>query len=234
MVGLSERFEMRLDEETIARVDQWRERVGGGASRAEAIRRLVDLGLSVTSRDEVHFSDGEKLLLLMMKDVLDHLGIRQAAVDAEFVSKAIYGGHFWAPTWRFSGVFHGHRDDTKNLSFVVDVLDMWTFLERGYGMLAAKDKKTVEKEAEAYGKQVRFPGFDGNGEAELIGIAAFLIEELERFTNFRGRDLNSHFPTVEAYSRMLDAYTPLRPGLIGRDLNAQEIAAILRARRPTK
>lgn len=43
----TERFEMRIDPETIARIDAWRRRQADLPTRAEAIRRLVDLGLSV-------------------------------------------------------------------------------------------------------------------------------------------------------------------------------------------
>jgi hypothetical protein len=43
--GKSERFEMRLDADLLDAVDQWRMDQGGGASRAEAIRRLTQVGL---------------------------------------------------------------------------------------------------------------------------------------------------------------------------------------------
>ncbi len=39
------RFEMRIDPETLSRVDEWRRKQADLLSRAEAIRRLVELGL---------------------------------------------------------------------------------------------------------------------------------------------------------------------------------------------
>ena len=49
MSPLTERFELRLDEDTIARVDRWRFARGG--SRAEAIRQLVQFALEVQANE---------------------------------------------------------------------------------------------------------------------------------------------------------------------------------------
>jgi uncharacterized protein YfbU (UPF0304 family) len=230
MVALTERFEMRFDEETIRRIDAWQARSGTG-SRAEAIRSLVEIGLERDSTEVVHFSDGEKVLLLMMKELYEHVGLENPEIDPRFIADVIYGGHFWAPRWKWSGVFHTHRDDPKNLSFVVDVLDMWTFVEHGYEQLSKSDRKKLEETAEPFGKNVKFRGFDGNNEAELIGIADFFIDRLGRFSNFKGRDLASHVPTVPAYRRMLSVFEGVRHKLVGRGLGLAELTDILKARR---
>jgi uncharacterized protein len=47
MAMKTERFEMRLDVESVERIDEWRRKEPDLPSRAEAIRRLVDLGLQV-------------------------------------------------------------------------------------------------------------------------------------------------------------------------------------------
>lgn len=228
MVALTERFEMRLDEATIRRVDEWREE-RGGSSRAEAIRNLVQMGLEADSRDVVHFSDGEKVLLLMMQDLYKHLDLTEPEVDPRFVAEVIHGGHYWAPRWVWPGIFHGHSDRIENLNFVVDVLDMWNFIERGHEQLSEAGRKEVEADAEPFGKFVRFTGFDGNSEGELIGIARFLVEELGRFSRFKGRELNAHLPTIGANTRMLDVFEPLEPKLVGRELTANELVDILKA-----
>ena len=100
-----------------------------------------------------------------------------------------------------------------------------------YGRLSAKDKERVEKEAEPFGKNPRFNGFDGNNETEHMGVARFLIEDLERFSSFKKRDLNSHMPTLVGYRRMLRIFLPLRPGLTGGVLTASQIIDLLKARR---
>jgi uncharacterized protein YfbU (UPF0304 family) len=226
----SERFEMRVDEEILDRVDQWRNKQSEQLSRAEAMRRLLELGLGRSSARVVKFSDGEKLLAMMLGDIYRHLKIGGGEIDPNFVSDVIVGGHYWAPTWDMSGLFHSHEDDPRDVSFVVDVLDMWDFIESGYEKLEKKDKDRIEKEAEPFGKYVEFTGFDGNNEATHIGIARFLIEKMNRFTAFKGRELNSHMPTLATYRRMLSVFEPMRNGLIGHGLNATQIIAILKAR----
>ena len=44
----SERFEMRIPSDWLAKVDDWRRQQDDLPSRAEAIRRLVDLGLAAS------------------------------------------------------------------------------------------------------------------------------------------------------------------------------------------
>jgi hypothetical protein len=44
-------FVMRVTEEFLKSIDNWRAKEKNGPSRAEAIRRLVELGLKVKSRE---------------------------------------------------------------------------------------------------------------------------------------------------------------------------------------
>lgn len=124
------------------------------------------------------------------------------------------------------------RHDPRDVSFVVDVLDMWNFIERAYEELTDSDKKRIAEEAEPFGEHVTFLGFDGNNEASLLGIARFLINDLERFSRFEGRDLNSHSPTIDKYRRMLRVFSELRPQLAGRELDADELIQLLQVKRP--
>ena len=140
------------------------------------------------------------------------------------------GGHLWAFEWEYQGIFHRHEDDRSVLTEVVDVMDMWSFLERGFGELSKKDKDRVKKEAAPFGESVVFTGFDGNNESERVGIARFLIEKLHRFSGFKGRELNSHMPTTDTYRRMSGVFEPIRPKLTGRELDVSEIIEILKAK----
>jgi uncharacterized protein len=47
----SERFEMRAAPELLSRIDEWRRHQSDLPSRAEAIRRLIELGLSASESD---------------------------------------------------------------------------------------------------------------------------------------------------------------------------------------
>ena len=140
MAPKSERFEMRLDEDTLARVDKWRSEQGDVPSRAEAMRRLLELGLTRGAADAVKFSDGEKLLFMMMRDLYRHFKVASPEVDVEFISDVIVGGHYWAPRWEMQGLYHDHEDNIADVRLVVDVLGMWTFIESGYAKLTKKEK----------------------------------------------------------------------------------------------
>jgi uncharacterized protein len=228
MHSKSERFEMRLDQQTIDRVDAWRVEQGDLPSRAEAIRRLVDRGLSAgRPDDQTSFSGAEKLIVSMLCEI--HPGFKdRTELDPILVRNALLGGHNWGLRWRYPGIFEAYRDDEETVNEVVDILDMWSFLEEGYENLSAADKKRVKTEAHPFGDKVYFRGFDGNNETSHFGIAQFLVQKLERFDRFERRDLNSHYPSIDTHRRMLPVFRPMRQSLMGGRLNASQIIAILK------
>ena len=228
MVLKSERFELRLDGGILERVDKWRAQQSDIPTRAEAMRRLVETGLAKADSESVLFTDGEKLIALMLRDIYRHFKIN-GETDPEFVFYVICCGHYWAPKWEMTGVYHNHEDDPRDVRFVVNVLDMWSFIEEGYEALSKKDKDRVRKEAEPFGTHVKFAGFDGNNEAPLLSIARFFPEKLGRFNCFKGRDLNSHAPMTAVYRRMLQVFEPMRMSLVRGRLSVTQIINILNA-----
>ena len=72
-----------------------------------------------------------------------------------------------------------------------------------------------------------FAGFDGNNESELYSIATFLINDMGRFTKFKGRELNSHTHTRERYRRMLSVFLPLRTTLHGGALSVEQLIQVM-------
>jgi uncharacterized protein YfbU (UPF0304 family) len=233
MAGKTERFEMRIDEEMFERVDRWRAEQQDVPTRAEAVRRLMELGLDADVKRQVSFSDGEKILMLMLADVIKGLKLKNTETDVNFIEQVIYGGHYWAPLWKMTGVFHRHADRPEDVSFVVDVLDMWSFIEGAHAKLSKAEKDRVAAEAGTYGKHAKFAGFDGNNESSLVSIARFLIDDMDRFTEFKGRELNSHSPSAERYRRMLERFEPMRETLDGISLSAEQLIELLQVTRHT-
>ena len=175
-------------------------------------------------------SDAERLILLMLRDLYAATKA-DGEIDPDFVAKAIWGGHFWGLDWKYPGLLHGHVNSTAEVSKVQDILEMWDLLEDGFSKLTTQEKDQLKKEAEPFGSHVQFAGFDGNYETKRLGIARFLIEKLDSFSRFKGRELNSHWPTAEAYNRMLSAFAPIKSKLIGRSLSMDEMVSILTAPR---
>ena len=102
-------------------------------------------------------------------------------------------------------------------------------VEEGYEKLSAPNKKQLEKDADPFGKNVKFRGFDGNNETDFIIITRYLIDDLKRFTRFKNHDTNSHMPMIDGYMRMYQIFEPIRNRLHDRSLTLAELTAILKA-----
>jgi uncharacterized protein len=101
-------------------------------------------------------------------------------------------------------------------------------IEQSYADLSQADKAKLEGEVGTLGKDVRFHGFDGNNERHYH-IASYMIDDMHRrFQHFKGRDLNSHRPSIEAYRRMYAVFAPMRANLHNRNLGVNELTAILK------
>lgn len=223
----TERFEMRLDPHMLQRIDAWRAEQPDMPSRAEAMRRLADTGLAVLGKSGIRISHGETLILMLLRDLHKRLKV-EGEIDPDFVGEAIWGGHLWGLEWKYTGLFHGHVDREEAVHEVADVLDMWSCIEPGYARLSEEGKMEIEKEVGPHADDARFPGFDGNNESGHLGIARFLIDHLDRFETFKGRDLNSHMPEIQGYRRMLEIFGPMKRTLLGRHLSRSEITELLK------
>ena len=173
----------------------------------------------------------EKLILVMLSDIHEKLGIKNS-VDTKLLTSAIYSNNTWALSWELQGIVGDSPDPTPpEVSEVVDILDMWSFIEEAYATFNASEKTKIEAEADPFGKHVQFSGFDGNNETEHMSIALFLVEDMGRFSRFKGRDLNSHHPSIEIYRRMFAVFEPIRKTLVGHGLTAGQVIELLNAKR---
>lgn len=223
----SERFEMRLDQSVLDRVDAWRSRQTDLPSRAEAIRRLIEDGLEEPDPKDFRPTNPEKLMMWMLSEIMK--GQKNYEKDTvELIQGAIHGGHFWALDWELTGIMHNHVDSKKAVSLVVDTLDMWLFIESAFEGFSAADKKRIATEVGPWGEDPKFFGFDGNNESEYMSIARFMVEKMGRFESFKGRDFNSHAPVVERYRVMTAAFEPMRVELVGRRLSVGEVINLLK------
>jgi uncharacterized protein len=176
--------------------------------------------------NKMKFTDGEKLIILMLSEMYEKLGI-DGEIDPEFIKSAIFNDKLWSIRWKYPGIPFDEADDPQVLREVIDILDMWSFIEYGYAKLSDSEKAQLEEAAKPFGKNPEFRGFDGNNESSYMGTALFLVNELDRFQEFKGRNFNSHSPSIDSYRRMLAAFEPIRNKLEYRSLSVDELAAIL-------
>ena len=107
---------------------------------------------------------------------------------------------------------------------VLEMLDMFSALERSYRHLPKKPDGVSERD-------VTFLGFDGNHETEQLSYASFLIEKEGKWRELadHGDHLNSHAPLLGSYHRMLEVWEEF-PMEEKYELSADNIRQIVAAR----
>jgi hypothetical protein len=228
MQALTERFEMRLPQDTIRAIDAWGALQPDRPSRAESIRRLVEFALSASNDSPLRFTKPESLQVHLLCEIMKGLKIK-GDIDSKFLQEALVGGHYWGIEWEYDGLFPTRVDRPEMVTEVVDILEMFDFIEAGYAELTRKEKERVKADAGPRGDNPTFLGFDGNNESQHRHIARFLVDKMDRFSRFKGRELNSHCPSIEGYRNMLAAFAPMRPTLTGATLSASQIIELMNA-----
>lgn len=225
---MAEGVEIRLDREILRRVDLWRSQQLDDPSCAEALRRLVEVGLSLSSQRTGKISEGEKLILWVLQDLWKHQDVDVSdGIDLAFVCEMVSARHEWALEWKYPGLFTGAFADPPEVSEVCDVLDMWSALERSHKRLT--DDQRERFESAWSGAPVRFTGFSVNDEIKHYSAAKILINKLDRFERFKERELNSHLPYLGAYRRMLTVFKRLPDTSLAGDLSVDEMIDLMKA-----
>lgn len=199
---------------------------------------MIGVGLAAaTARPEdapLTFTPVETLHTHLLGEILKAVKPKSES-DPDFIRAALYDGQAWAIRWETPGLVDAHTSRLETVHEVTDTLQMWEYLEEAYEHLGAKDRELLAEEAAPFGKDPRFPGYDANNETEHFGIAKFMTAKMGRFPRFADRDLNSHWPSVETYRRMLAVFQRLRQKQVGRKLTAAELIELLSERtHPTK
>lgn len=180
------------------------------------------------------FTVAEKLQVAMLCDLAKPAKDRE--LDYDFIWNAVTNDDEWALSWRYPGLNLKVKTPPE-VTTVCDILEMWDRLETSYEKLSDNDKEQVEKKSYKSGPP-RFQGFDGNSDDRRMHIAHILIKDLERWSRFKDRGLNSHMRNAEVDDRLLSAWRPLwaekiRTGLSDPSaygFSADEIAAVMRER----
>ena len=151
----------------------------------------------------------EKLIINMLAKLHENAGIE---VDtAKFIQEAIYMDQTWALSWQLSGIV---GDDTgeppAHVRPIMDIFDMWSFIEASIKKLDPVELADVRSKV---GGAMQFIGYDGNNETELMATASFIVNDMGRFSEFAGRDMNSHMPTFGRYMSMYEVFEPMRSSL---------------------
>jgi uncharacterized protein YfbU (UPF0304 family) len=116
----------------------------------------------------------------------------------------------------------------ESANFVMDVLEMYGELQRGFDLHGKGNPELAKK--------VEFEGFDGNAGDGYLGFTSFLVDN-GRFTYVRPLDkvphLNSHSHVNSVYRRMVDEYYAIKASREPYEYNVMsldEVKRVLAAR----
>ncbi|EPG2416317.1 YfbU family protein [Stenotrophomonas maltophilia] len=177
------------------------------------------------------FTDEQRLIVIMLADIQKSMKLG-GEFDPDFIKKVAIDGHEFAIPFEHSGAFSSSDHELpEEFRFVINVLDMWSFIEDGLKNLDSAGRAALEAAAGKFALTAKFDGFDGNGETELMAYTRLLVDDLNRFSEFRGRNFNSHSMRAARYAAMHSVFEPIRDLTLGeRELNAEELAQILTAK----
>ncbi len=211
-----------------------------GTTITDLLRPLIDELTGRATKEPgaypVHLTPVERRILSMQHEILGKLDPdledihrrRSEVLDAGYAAE--YSDEFLAVDPGLSA---------RDCELVHDLLDMFTVLGSSLDKLDPAGLASLGEDAVA---RLAFSGFDGNDalESRMLAYAKYLIET-DRWTNLAGHfeqndGGNSHWRTLSAYQRMLEAYTPLYEAKVKRGfgpdhhlLDAGELAQVARA-----
>ncbi|OWQ35586.1 YfbU family protein [Pseudomonas sp. DrBHI1] len=181
----------------------------------------------------MEFTNEQKLIITLLTDIHAKLEIEDS-LDPMLVQRMVSEGQGWALEWKYPGMFEESGETPTAVVFVCEVLEMWSVLEGSFEALDDNQRQALSEAAGVFGRNVRFPGFDGNNEGEYLSIAHILVEDLERWSEFQGRIDNAHMPTIDGYERMLPVFDAIRDRKLDdgnfNGLDVEELAQILNER----
>lgn len=176
----------------------------------------------------MEFTPQQKLIIGLLTDIHQKLQITDS-YDAKFIQKVVSSDNGWALPWAYDELSSPTSEDPDDVEFVSEVLEMWELLEQSYNALTRAERNELSERAQLPAEGVKFQGFDGNNESDLRSIASILIDDLNRWTHFSGRQLRTPGRTTQMHHRMLDVFRRIIASGGGL-LDVERLAEVMNAR----
>ncbi|CAI2407488.1 Uncharacterised protein [Serratia liquefaciens] len=161
----------------------------------------------------------EKLTLLMMCDLFDHLGV-DGEIDSSIVREAVDSGNTWAIERKYQ--FLSTEEVPKEVQKKVDsALTAYRNLSNSLRTLTPDESNELKDKhkLKIHDKHIQFPGYDGNNESDYMSVA-FMLGKLGLYTEQLEIDKNSHEENVNSYDDLISALTVLKDA--GHNVNKLE------------
>lgn len=165
-------------------------------------------------------TDGERLIVVMLAEVMEALKLNEE-INPSLVKTLAFNHDDWAIEHKYSGIFRSEAPQDAEVSETIDILWMWGIVEDRIADLAGAEAD----EAKGW-PFAKFRGFDGNHDRHY-GIARTLINDLEQFGDFKGRDVNSHSQaTLPRYRTMYAKFDQFITANQGGPLTVDQLRAL--------
>lgn len=137
----------------------------------------------------------ERLILFNQYQILEKLDPAEYGKHCKEMCEILENGY----TLDYQDLFANIYDEVSQeiCREVRDVLDMYRALKKAYTKLP---------EGTVTAADVAFHGFDGNEESKHFAYATFLIETQGKWEESQGDPINSHWPMLGRYRRMLESW----------------------------
>lgn len=149
----------------------------------------------------MELSNGERLIIVMLAEVMEALKLHQG-IDPSLVRSLVINNDGWALRRKYSGIFQSQPPTDEVVAETTNILWMWGIIESSIQRLNGAEA------LEAEGWHWRsFGGFDANNDPHY-GVARTIIEELHEFRESRnGTNINSHSQaSLPRYRQMFDRF----------------------------
>lgn len=145
-------------------------------------------------------SNSERLITVMLAEIMEALNLNKE-LDPALIKTLVYNNDEWALSRKYPGIYESEAPSKEVVTETGDILWMWTIIESSIAKLTGDE--AVEASNWHWNK---FHGFDGNND-DHYGVAHTMINHLEEYQDFKGRNLNSHTQTtLPKYQSMNDKF----------------------------
>jgi hypothetical protein len=158
----------------------------------------------------------EKLTLLMMCDLFDHLGV-DGDIDSSIVRKAVNSGNTWAIEREYQ-ILSIEEVPIKIQKKVDSALIAYRNLSNSLRALTSAecDELKAKYKLKTHDTFIQFPGYDGNNESDYMSAASMLCT-LGLYTEQQEIDKNSHEENADDYDNVISSLEVLRKA--GHNIN---------------
>ena len=184
----------------------------------------------------MEMTQAQKLITSLLIDLHKHLEV-DSEYDIEFIEKMISYDQLWAIPFKYSHLESEENQYPADVQETLKILNMWRIINNSLNTLNHQDKEFIVGNLPDFISTTEnipsFEGFDANNDTHYF-IAETIIEDLNRFNEFEGLDINSHSTTtLPSYRRMKGVFDRLWTNAISKNggkLSRDDLIEIFKAK----